>query len=519
MGATAARPVREAPVRFVAKKRPKLNKTPIEEQFKKPAFSKQGINTRQDDVNTEPIMYVETSKDASSTELTDNAPPRWYINTYLEIADNIRQDQTVITGNLPMSWERDKYEPYSLVRGRIDDEDLDWVLAAEQRKMPVDELVQYTKLDRNTLQDILDTVELPRTQYRNYKGKLHKSIENANTHMEARNAQMEKAREMEILRQIGYSDNEMEQEAQYITNRSRGMKTLDDIGASRREQKRQARAAETNEMEEMLAQRRLEQIERGEYQLSEEDITSKPERLAVKPKYYEPRTNVLKNMYAADAGGDKFNQVRFHWWLDRSRRIKRAVDKIHGVPLYNERLSANEDQARRQMQEAAEFNFKLGQAQGSKGYSDPRSNADQLMHIMRTNKAMGTNPTSVEVHEDGVTEESDIFRYPHTRSHPERPTEELIRDHHDHAEPVDTDIHRLHGYEAAGGPTPSSSPPSSSSAATTTGPAAATDGEGSAGAATASSDARTHTPNRARSDLPRGRGGGTPPRSGEPGNK
>ncbi|PWU83816.1 hypothetical protein C4B63_281g2 [Trypanosoma cruzi] len=171
MGAARSRPAREAPVRYVAKQIPRADRIPVEQQFKKPEFTAQGINRRLEDVNTEPLMYVETSKDASSTELTDHTAPRWYLNTYMEMVDNQRTDQVIISGNLPLSWERDKFEPYALVRGRIDDEDLKWVLAAEQRKKGVDELLPSTKLERNVLQDILDTVELPRLQYRNYKGK------------------------------------------------------------------------------------------------------------------------------------------------------------------------------------------------------------------------------------------------------------------------------------------------------------------------------------------------------------
>lgn len=72
------------------------------------------------------------------------------------------------------------------MRGRIDDEDLHSVLAPKQRRKGVDEILENTKRERQALQDILDTAELPRVQYRNYKGKLHRSIEDTNTHMEAR---------------------------------------------------------------------------------------------------------------------------------------------------------------------------------------------------------------------------------------------------------------------------------------------------------------------------------------------
>ncbi|KAG5501007.1 hypothetical protein GH5_04596 [Leishmania sp. Ghana 2012 LV757] len=446
MGAAAAKPVREAPVRYVAKKMPRLEKTPVEQQFKKPQFTAQGINTRQDDVNTEPLMYVETSKDASSTELTDHVAPRWYLNTYLEMSDNIRTDQTVISGNLPLAWERDKHEPYSLVRGRIDDEDLRWVLQPEQRKKPLDELLGHTKLERQVLQDILDTVELPRTQYRNYKGKLHKSIDNAKTHMAARKEQIQKAREAEILRQIGYTEEEVLKEEQYLTNRHRGVRTLDDLGASDREKRRQRRAAKASELEDMLEERRIEQLERGEATVTAEEIAEKPEVLQMRHKHFSTHKNIYKHMYAADIGKDQNNQAKFVWWLDRTRRIKRAVDTIHGVPVYNERLSVNEEQMRKQMQEAAEFNFSMSRSQGAKGFTDPRGHYDQFMDIMRYNQSEMQSETSVEVHEDKSAEHT-VFQFPHTREHGTKPAPVRFADRHDHAQPIDTDVNKLFGLE------------------------------------------------------------------------
>ncbi|KPI83112.1 hypothetical protein ABL78_7861 [Leptomonas seymouri] len=459
MGLAAARPAREAPVRYVAKKMPRLDKTPVEQMFKKPQFTAQGINTRTDDVNTEPLMYVETSKDASGTELTDHVAPRWYLNSYLEMTDNVRSDQAVITGNLPLSWERDKYEPYALVRGRIDDEDLRWVLAPEQRKKGVDELVGFTKLERNVLQDILDTVELPRTQYRNYKGKLHKSIDDANTHMAARKKQIEKAREAEILRQIGYSEEEVQRDEQYLTSRPRGVRALDDLGASDREKRRQKRAAEASELEDMLEERRIEQLERGEVTVTEAEVTEKPEMLPMRGKHHGTHKNIYKHMYAADMGKDERNQAKFVWWLDRTRRIKRAVDTIHGVPIYNERLSANEEQTRQQMREAAEFNFSVSRAQGAKGFTDPRGHYDQFMNIMRHNKADTENETGVEVHE-GDSAEHAVFQFPHTREHGAKPAPKTFADRRDHAERVDTDVNKLYGFDER---LPSSSPSLSSS--------------------------------------------------------
>lgn len=446
MGASAAKPAREAPVRYVAKKMPRLDKTPVEKQFTKPHLTAQGINTRTDDVNTEPLMYVETSKDANSTELTDHVAPRWYLNSYLEMMDNVRTDNAIITGNLPLSWERDKHEPYALVRGRIDDEDLRWVLAPEQRKKGIDELLGSTKLERHVLQDILDTVELPRTQYRNYKGKLHKSIDDANTHMAARKTQIEKAREAEVLRQIGYSEEEVQKDEQYLTNRPRGVRTLDDLGVSDREKRRQKRAAEMNELEDMLEDRRIEQLERGEATLTEEEVRAKPEVLQMQGKHRNTQRNNYKRMYAADIGKDEVNQAKFVWWLDRTRRIKRAVDKIHGVPIYNERLSANEEQTRKQMREAAEFNFSVSQAQGAKGFTDPRGHYDQFMEIMRDNKGDVESSENVEVHEDGSTENL-IYQFPHTREHGAKPAPKTFADRRNRVDRVDTDVHKLYGFD------------------------------------------------------------------------
>ncbi|EPY27241.1 hypothetical protein AGDE_10864 [Angomonas deanei] len=423
---------------------PRLDKTPVEQQFKKPVYTQEGINKRQDDVNTEPLMYVETSKDGSGTEITDHSSPRWYLNTYMEMSDNMRKDRVVISGNLPASWERDKHEPYSLVRGRIDDEDLAWVLNPENRKKPIDELVKYTKLDRQVLQDILDTVEVPRTQYRNYKGKLHKSIDNANVYMESRKAQLEKSRETEILRQIGYSDEDIAKEEQYLTNRSRGQRTLDDLGASVREKKRQEYVNTHGDLEDMLEQRRIEQIEQGNLTFLSEDekeeMTERPDRLQSQYNPRAQRNRTYKRMYRADMGDDDFNEKKFQWWMDRTRRIKRAVDTIHGVPIYNERLSANEEQTRKQMREAAEFNMSVSRSQGAKGFTDPRGHFDQFYSILKDQ-----DPEEPSVHvEEGDAAQHDIFRFPHTKEHSANRTA-APSDRHDRAEPIDTDISKLYG--------------------------------------------------------------------------
>ncbi|CCW71073.1 unnamed protein product [Phytomonas sp. Hart1] len=426
MGAASSKPARQAPVRFVAKRMPRVDKTTAEEQFKKPQFTAQGINTRQDDVNTEPLMYVESSKDANSTELTDHSAPRWYINTYMEMLDNVRTNQTIISGNLPLSWERDKYEPYSLVRDRIDDEDLQWVLAPEQRKMSLDELVQHTKLAPHALQDILDTVELPRTQYRNYKGKLHKSIEDANKHMEVRKEQLERARESEILRQIGYSDEEIAKDEQYLTNRPRGLKTLDDLGVSLRKKEQLERTIKMNELDEMLKERDIEQIESGELKLTEE-MLEKPKKMFYRHKPFDTRKGTYERMYAADIGKDEVNREKLHWWFDRRNKVRRGVDKIHGVARYNDRLTANEEQTRQQMQEARNFSYDLARSQGAKGFTDPAGHFEDMIAMMRYNKSVSGAEVTTEIQEDGVTEQYDIYKFPHIKPHIKTSSESLVR--------------------------------------------------------------------------------------------
>ncbi|RNE97376.1 putative dynein heavy chain [Trypanosoma rangeli] len=216
-------------------------------------------------------------------------------------------------------------------------------------------------------------------QYRNYKGKLHETVEDANTHIVARREQLERAREEEILSKIGYSEEEVLQEEQYLNNRTRGVKSLDALGASLREKKRMERAAQANEMEDLLEERRTQELEAGVADFTEEELLEKPEVLGIKPKPYGTRRQVYKQVYAADFGKGDRNQAKFQWWLDRTRRIKRAVNGIHGAPVYNERLSVNEEQTRKQMREAAEFNFALSQTQGAKGFKDPRGHYNEFV--------------------------------------------------------------------------------------------------------------------------------------------
>ena len=185
---------------------------PIEEQFKKVEFTAKGINSNTENINTEPTYYTETTRDETSTTITDHVAPRWYLNTFMELMDSSRQERIIISGNLPIAWERDKFEPYALVRNRIDDEDLSWILSAENKKTPIDQLQEHTKLEREALQDILDTVELPRAQYRNYKGKLSKAVSDQNEFLTARRDQMARSTEVETLKKIGYSPEEVAKE-------------------------------------------------------------------------------------------------------------------------------------------------------------------------------------------------------------------------------------------------------------------------------------------------------------------
>ena len=428
MGAAKSKPMREAPARFIAKQAPLKKETkPAEELFKKPEYTMHGINQRKDNVNTEPLMYVELEKDGNSTELTDHAAPRWYLNTFMELVDNAREDRTIISGNLPASWERDKNEPYALVRGRIDEEDLDWVLHTEQRNRPLDELLTHTKLDRQTLEDILATVELPRVQYRNYQGKLHKAVEDTESFLENRKRQMADARENEMLKDIGYSNEEIADDAQYRTKRSRGVRALDDLGVSLREKKRMDRAFERTDMERMLERRRIHEIEAGTYKVTEEDM-QRDEKVALPSRWrgqMAMRSHAQRNMYRLDIGKDKEASDKIDWWLDRTRRIKRGTDKIYGVPIYNERLQANEEQQRVQMQEAAEFNFEMGKRQGAKGYIDPRGQYEEMMQLMRKRRDEKIDETGVDIIEDAETKDNLIFKFPHTKDHAKVPAADL----------------------------------------------------------------------------------------------
>eukprot|EP00759_Apiculatamorpha_spiralis_P050137 PhF_6_TR4501/c0_g1_i1/m.6250 len=208
MGAKAsASAARKTPTRYVAKpvfRDPKE----LEAEYTRSIKTLKSINeTKERETSMGPQPWVDNRGQENFMANAGNArsAPKWWINTWMELMDNMKEDHIIVTGQLPPSWDRDKYEPYSLVRNRIDTEDLRWVLE-DGKHLPVDELVGHTKLDRNALQNILDTVEMPREQYRNYKGKISRSIDDVNQHVTARKEQIKKAREMELLRRIGYTD-------------------------------------------------------------------------------------------------------------------------------------------------------------------------------------------------------------------------------------------------------------------------------------------------------------------------
>lgn len=66
--------------------------------------------------------------------------------------------------------------------------------------------------------------------------------------MSARKVQLERAREAQLLREIGFTEEEVAKDQQYLTNRPRGLKTLDDLGASTREREHLDRASKANDL-------------------------------------------------------------------------------------------------------------------------------------------------------------------------------------------------------------------------------------------------------------------------------
>jgi hypothetical protein len=385
MGNVAARPARTAPARYVAKQLPRAPQD-VEEEFAKAKLTIQGINRMKERINTSPQPYIETKAASQGTKLTDMAAPRWYMNTWMELMDNTRKDRHIVSAQFPLAWNRDHNEPYSLVRNRIDDEDLDWLLT-EGKKMPIEELVKHTKLEREVLEDIIGTIEAPRKQYRNYQGKLHRAIEDTNTFMADRSKRMEESRNEELLRQIGYSDEELDDEKQYMTTRSRGVKTLDDLGASIRRKKRLDRFAQANDMEILLEERRLQAIEAGTYEPTEQDL-QRPEHAGMpKGSYYKSRFSSHKNMLRLDMSHSKRDaetREKITDWLEARKKIEYGKDKFpDDMPVYNEILSQSETDAKASLEINAARAQVMARAQGQKRWSDPRQQYDTMLKIMR----------------------------------------------------------------------------------------------------------------------------------------
>ena len=88
--------------------------------------------------------------------------------------------------------------------------------------------------------------------------------------------------------------------SEYITQRSRGVKTLDDLGVSIRRKKRIERFAQQTDMEILLEERRLAQIEAGTYEPTEDEL-KRPVHVGMpKGAYYKPRYTAMKNTFRLD---------------------------------------------------------------------------------------------------------------------------------------------------------------------------------------------------------------------------
>jgi hypothetical protein len=397
MGATQSKASRTAPARFVAKSLPRAPKD-IQDEFTKAQHTLTGVNNRTEKVANTPQPYVEVGLTNSTTTTTEQATPKWQLNTWMEMMDNVKESKIVITGNLPNSWERDRSEPYSLIRNRIDAEDMDWLMH-EGKSLPIEQLVEQTKLERETLEDILATVEPPRRQFRNYQGKLHKTIEDPNTYLADRKKRISENREVELLKNIGYSDEEMVKEEQYNTNRSRGVKTLDQLGASIQSKKRRDRAAAHDDMELLLEQRKIAEIEDGTYEVTKEEAMARPAEVpgVNKKQQYVARQNPTTNIYRLDAkvGTDGHNWNKMAWWAERRKTIPYGPDHTPDAPVYNERLEQTEESAKDEMDRSAVIAKQMAQAQGAKGFFDPRKQYGDMLDIMRAQNTEGKSDAEI----------------------------------------------------------------------------------------------------------------------------
>eukprot|EP00672_Neobodo_designis_P025996 CAMPEP_0174851700 /NCGR_PEP_ID=MMETSP1114-20130205/23425_1 /TAXON_ID=312471 /ORGANISM="Neobodo designis, Strain CCAP 1951/1" /LENGTH=488 /DNA_ID=CAMNT_0016086251 /DNA_START=59 /DNA_END=1525 /DNA_ORIENTATION=+ len=437
MGATQSK-VRSPPARYVAKQLPRAPKD-IEEEFKKAKHTMKGINKLTERVSTTPQPSVEKRFEEGATENPDTAAPRWYLNSWMELMDNRRQDRLIITGNLPASWERDRFEPYSLVKNRIDDEDLDWLLSAG-KDLPMDDLIGQTKLEREPLEDILATVELPRRQYRNYQGKLHKAIDDPNTFLADRKARLEENREDELLKQIGYSDKEVSDDRQYRTERSRGVKTLDALGVSVRANRRLERAALHDDMQQLLEKRKIDELESGTYEPTEEDL-ARPDEVGVpRGQMYKARSKYEKDMYKLDMKHDHMNDklYKIAWWGDRRRAIPGPRDHRPDAPQYNSKVSSAEDELDKSMDRSALMTQHMAMAAGAKGFFDPRSQYQEMLDLMRAQKdgdVSKSKPKDMTASEFAKEQEADAAQKLKEWDASNHPQARWIRERHGHLAP------------------------------------------------------------------------------------
>lgn len=378
---------RAPPARFIARQLPRAA-TAVAEDFKKAKHTMAGINQEKERVSNTPQPFIHTKITEETTSVPDHAPPRWYLNTWLEMVDNTRQDRTIITGNLPVAWERDRFEPYTLIRNRIDDEDLDWLLSTDAQSLKKEDLVDHTKLELSALEDILATVELPRRQFRNYQGKLHKAIDDANVFLADRKKRAKENREDELLRSIGFSDEEMADDKQYREKRSRGVKTLDDLGATIRSKKRTQRISHFDDMQQLLDARKQIEIEAGEVKASELTPAEVGRNVKVPMLQRTNRRNreLPRTTIALDHNKAPDQTAKIAWWQEERRKIERGIDVIHGVPEYADHLSQTEAQLDKSMERSSELGKVFSAAQGGKGYFDPRTQYEEMLKSMRVAK-------------------------------------------------------------------------------------------------------------------------------------
>ena len=332
MGVAASKAgVRKTPVRYVAKP---VFRTPeeIEAEFMRASATIKGVNKAHDPASRMgPQPWMDEKGTQNFMEKGSRSAPKWWLNTWMELLDQGKEDKIIVSGSLPMSWERDKHEPYSLVRNRVDHVDLKWILE-EGKDMPLDELFQHTKLERKALEDILATVEMPKMQYRNYKGKITKTVDDTNTHLSQRQEEIKKSRELELLRRIGYTDEELAKEDQYITNRSRGVQMLDDLGASVKDKQRRDRKDAARIDITAKSRARISAIERGEYVPSSEELAMKPKLFLEKTKF-RSLTRTMPNFEDYDRDLGNGGEEKMQEWIDIRKRWPRPPDTVEGVPV------------------------------------------------------------------------------------------------------------------------------------------------------------------------------------------